>query len=151
MKERTPGPLFISAGKRHDVLFSSWMTLFRSTNEGRSWKTLTCNNDIVVNDVAVPVNDPRTIYLATDLPEAAGYFPDAGELYRSTDGGVTWRHFTHLHPNSIRAYLGDFAREAEWVTVDPDFPRIVYLGTAGGGLLTSWDGGATWRPLLGAP
>ena len=51
------------------------------------------------------------------------------------DGGDHWRLFA-ARGLKIRA-----------VVVDPERPETVYVGTDGGGVLRSTNGGAAWRPF----
>lgn len=72
-----------------------------------------------------------------------------GGVWKTTDGGQTWRPLTDNQPSLA---IGALA-------LDPTNPDIVYAATGegnfspivqyGAGLLKSTDGGATWRPLPG--
>lgn len=77
------------------------------------------------------VLDPRrpgTLYLSTGQ----------NRVYRSVDGGRTWRAFgTKAQPGS-RSHL------TELVAVDPRTPGTLYAGD-GSGLVATVDGGTTWR------
>ena len=82
---------------------------------------------------AVP-QEPLTIYVG-----AAG-----GGVWRSTDGGVTWKPVFDDHVQSIGA-----------ITVDPKTPKTVWVGSGeswtrnstsvGDGLYKSTDGGDSWQ------
>lgn len=62
---------------------------------------------------------------------------ETGNLYRSTDGGQTWK----LSYHSPRAVLA--------VAFNPYRAGAVLAGTRGGGVLRSTDDGATWMPQPG--
>lgn len=71
-----------------------------------------------------------------------------GGVWRSDDGGATWRSLTDNAPSLV---VGDIA-------IDPTNPNVIWVGTGegdqyggyyGAGLLKSTDGGATWQVITG--
>ncbi len=71
-----------------------------------------------------------------------------GGVWRSDDGGATWRSLTDSAPSLV---VGDIA-------IDPTNPNVIWVGTGegdqyggyyGAGLLKSTDGGATWQVITG--
>ena len=76
--------------------------------------------------VAVAPSDPRILYLAAYEP---------GGLYRSDDGGDTWR--------ATQRGLEHFAPMA--LAVHPTAPDVAAVGTAAGVYNTA-DGGESWQP-----
>jgi photosystem II stability/assembly factor-like uncharacterized protein len=134
-KTLIPGQLVFSHHGRHDVLFAAEQALYRSDDEGRSWQRLSCG--LILTGVAVSPSDPRTIYIAAN--PGVDYEDDSlGGLYRTTDGGHTWKRFTRF-PKTNPA-----EPTANVVAVDPTNPRHVFIGTEFGGLLRSTDGGEHW-------
>ena len=102
--------------------------VFKSTNGGRSWHTLSVRGLPVA---AVPTS-PTTVYAA-----GAG-----SRLVRSTTGGRRWVPADAGLPH---AYLWSFA-------YDPARPASVYAAMGPRGLFASRDGGARWHPLrVGVP
>lgn len=81
-------------------------------------------SDGIVQTLAVDPRSDRVIYAGTD----------AG-LYKTADGGATWRLSDGGVGGSIRALL-----------VVPFSPDTVYAGTERGGILKSTDAGARWEP-----
>jgi photosystem II stability/assembly factor-like uncharacterized protein len=141
---RIPGDLEVSAGRRHDELFAAWGSVFKSIDGGRSWKTITCSKESMVNRVAVPASDPRTIYLAMDYTSNDHEPPGAGGMYRSSDGGRSWTRFTRYYPKPLPWPFNDLALQASDVVVGSRSSRVVYFATQYGGILMSRDGGANW-------
>jgi len=90
--------------------------VFRTTNAGASW---TFTSVGALTDIALAPGAPATLY-------AAG-----GDLYKSTDAGVSW--------TAVLA-AGGFRS----VTVDPSSPGTVYAGTNFGAIAKTTDGGASW-------
>jgi photosystem II stability/assembly factor-like uncharacterized protein len=80
--------------------------------------------------VAVHPLEPGTIYLSC-LERSTSSEDPRGGLWKTADGGETWRRLT------------DEAAQA--VVLDPRRPDRVYACTWYDGLHMSEDGGATWR------
>ena len=145
--------------------------VYRTTDGGSHWnKVLASSKDpegVGAVDLAIDAQHPTTIYAslwATRRPPWAVYAPSnlpGGGLYKSTDGGDTWRQLTNGLPTD------DFVGKIG-VAVAPSNPNRVYavvddLGTAiapsfraraekgpnapkpSGGIYVSDDAGATWR------
>lgn len=111
--------------------------LYKSTNEGKTWRPL--------SGQGLP-KKARSFRLAVAdgtrgqrvYAEAQGFGRDAQGLFRSNDGGRTWRLGT-------RQILSAGGR----IYVDPENPDVVYLmGTA---MYRSVDGGHTFAAYKGAP
>jgi photosystem II stability/assembly factor-like uncharacterized protein len=112
--------------------------LFKSTDDGETWKQLTEHGlpKGVWGRVGVAVSgaDPQRVYA---LIEAA-----QGGLYRSDDGGESWSRVNQDHRFTQRAWY--FTH----VFADPKNVDMVYILNTG--MYRSTDGGKTFTPL-GAP
>jgi photosystem II stability/assembly factor-like uncharacterized protein len=149
--------------------------VFRSRDGGRSWqKVLFKNDDIGAVEVVIDPTNPRVIYAGlwnTRRPPWFVYAPTngpGGGLYKSTDGGSSWRQLTAGLPAEGIGRSG--------IAVAPSEPRRVYAvvdclvpepgaaapaqpgaggfgqGTPGqGGFFRSDDAGATWRRVSADP
>ncbi|MBI3765758.1 MAG: hypothetical protein HY277_04555 [Ignavibacteriales bacterium] len=98
--------------------------LRKSTDYGRSWRTVIPNYGIDGESITYDPVHPDTMY--------AGNFV-AGKVYRSTDRGETW---------VLEGYAGS---ELCAFIVRADSGNILYGGTGGGMISKSTDFGATWR------
>ncbi|HZT74241.1 MAG TPA: hypothetical protein VE996_11350 [Terriglobales bacterium] len=111
--------------------------LYKSTDEGKSWKPLSQAGlpaNLRAATIAVAAGTHGRIVYA----EAQGFGRDAQGLYRSDDGGKSWRLATH-----------DILSAGGRIYVDPQNPDVVYLmGTA---LYRSTDGGRSVTAIKGAP
>ena len=115
--------------------------VFKSTNRGESWEQINNGlNSLETNVLVVDPNNSQILYLGTD---------DDG-LYKSTDGGNSWDKLD-VSPITESFGVGD-------IVVDPKNSNNIYLGTVDYfrlaedrgvlgdfGILTSNDGGLTWR------
>jgi photosystem II stability/assembly factor-like uncharacterized protein len=119
--------------------------VFRSTNGGRSWqKVLYKNPSTGAIDLSMDPRNPRVIYAAlwqTRRPPWNVYPPSSGPgsgLYKSTDGGTSWKHLT----GGLPARVGRIG-----VAVAPSDPKVVYaiVDAAHGGLFRSDNGGRSFR------
>ncbi len=133
--------------------------VFRSTNDGKQWQQV--SEGLVVGDVkalvaaqrprsgdSVAAAPPRRLYLAA----RQGWFGAEGNkrlaeggLWRSDDGGSTWRKILD----------DDFV---QYLAVDPRDADVVYAGLTdhpyhdkctGEGIVMTRDGGATWVSING--
>ena len=130
--------------------------VFRSTDGGETWeRVLYTDENTGAVDVAFDPANPQTVFAvlwaARQAPwEIGSSWTLSGNngLYKSTDGGTTWRRITAGLPAAEdklgRIGLGTSASE----------PRRMYavLGAAeGGGVYRSDDGGEHWRLVNADP
>jgi photosystem II stability/assembly factor-like uncharacterized protein len=134
------GPTFGPGGERG---------VYRTTDGGRTWqRTLFVNEDTGAVDIAVDPSDSRVVYATTwqvrYRPWLAYFTPDVGPgsgIYKSTDGGATWRRIEGGGwPSGALGRIGLAASSRAqgtrvWAVVD---------AVSGGGLYRSDDAGATW-------
>jgi photosystem II stability/assembly factor-like uncharacterized protein len=121
--------------------------VFRSKDGGESWqKVLFKDDNTGAIDIAFDPRDSRIIYAAlfqTRRPPWNVYPPSYGPgsgLYKSTDGGDTWRPLTgHGLPSEKLGRIG--------VAVAPTAPDRVYLivDAKEGGVYRSDDAGENWQ------
>jgi photosystem II stability/assembly factor-like uncharacterized protein len=121
--------------------------VFRSKDGGESWqKVLFKDDNTGAIDLAFDPRDSRIIYAAlfqTRRPPWNVYPPSYGPgsgLYKSTDGGDTWRQVTgHGLPSEKLGRIG--------IAVAPTAPDRVYLivDAKEGGVYRSDDAGENWQ------
>ena len=126
--------------------------VFRSTDGGRHWQqTLYINNDTGVVDMAADPANPQVVYAAAwqvrNYPWLSYFQPNAGPgsgLYRSADGGLTWKRLVgHGWPSGNLARIGVATASGGRVYAvvgDASAP-------AQSGLYRSDDGGANWQQV----
>ena len=130
--------------------------VYKSTDAGKTWTHIGLEKTLHIGKIAVDQTNPDRVFVAA-LGDVYGPNPDRG-LYRSTDGGKTWKKVL------FKAGLVDSVGAID-VTIDPKDPKIVYASLwatrrppwsvyapsnlPGGGLYKSTDGGNSWKQLTG--
>jgi len=125
--------------------------LFKSTDSGADWTPLTIPQlpaaaglpagTAVQGIVADPANS-SVLYLAEGSPVGCDYTQQ--NLFKSTDGGVTWNSISPGESGCLIAGIP--------LTVDPNHSQTLYLAENDSfddwfDLLKSTDGGATWTSI----
>jgi photosystem II stability/assembly factor-like uncharacterized protein len=133
--------------------------VFRSTDGGKHWQqTLTINDDTGIVDLAADPANPAIVYAAAwqvrNYPWLSYFQPNAGPgsgLYRSSDGGVTWKRIRgHGWPTGtlgrIGIATGRGGRVYAVINAAPNSGNVPHAASKDqGGLYRSDDGGATWQ------
>jgi photosystem II stability/assembly factor-like uncharacterized protein len=123
-----------------DIFLPEGPGLFRSRDGGEAWEWINASQPLHwPKDFEVDPRDSKVIYLgAADANQHR-----EGGLYKTTDGGATWKRIAREGPESFGA------------TVHPRRPDWVYHclteSVPGVGLWLSKDGGDTWAPFEGLP
>ena len=126
--------------------------VFRSTDGGRSWtKVLYQNPDIGAIDLAADPGDPAVVYAAMYQARRTPweqYPPDEGSgsgLYKSTDGGATWKPITgHGLPAGPLGRIGLAVGRGGRGGRGGRVYALIGARTEGG-LYRSDDAGETWQ------
>ena len=140
-----PDVVFV-AGMGHPYGPNEERGVFRTTDGGRTWdKVLYLDHNTGASQVEFDPAEPRTVYAALwehrEGPWENGSFwgPKTG-LYKSTDGGTSWRRLAGGLPAAERGSQYIFA-------VSPGSPKRLYTlvgGRSTAGVFRSEDGGDTW-------
>jgi len=115
-------------------------TAYKSTDEGKTWTQIKIPPfpGRVALAIAMHTDGKRMYIVGNNIENGSG-------LYRSDDGGETWRH---MAGKDLRISNGQ-GSYSSGVYVDSQNPDIVYtMSTA---MYRSTDGGATFEPFKGAP
>ena len=126
---------------------SSERGVYRTTDGGRTWRrTLYVGPRGGISDLAWNARDPGVVYAGVwEFRRKPWTFTSGGRddgIYKSTDGGQTWRR---LHGNGLPAGIAGRIGLA----VAPSDPRRVYalIQSTAGLLWRSDDAGAHWRMM----
>src|SRR3954447_6194236 len=115
--------------------------LFKSSDEGQTWTevtTLPRYNGRISVAVAMHTNGQRLYIVGSPIDNGSG-------LYRSDDGGATWKH---MAGNDTRVANGQ-GNYQSGVFVDPQNPDVVYVTSIA--LMRSTNGGVSFESFKGAP
>ena len=123
--------------------------VYRTADGGRTWRhVLVTAPHSGVSDMAWSPRDPRVVFAGVwQVRRVPWSFTSGGAddaLYKSADGGRTWRKLSgHGLPRGTMGRIG--------VAVAPSNPSRVYalIQSAEGLLWRSDDGGTTWRKMSG--
>jgi photosystem II stability/assembly factor-like uncharacterized protein len=139
--------------------------VFRSTDGGATWKKVLFHqkmpNDVGAIELAIDPKNPRVLYAslwATRRPPWSVYAPanlPGGGLFKSSDGGDTWKQLTGgLPTDSFVGKIGIAVAPSNtnrlWAVLDDTGAAVAPTrggggGATGGGVYLSDDAGATWR------
>lgn len=121
--------------------------VYLSRDGGNTWELKGLENTRVIHNIWVHPDDHNTVLVGA-MGDAWADSEHRG-LYKTTDGGKTWRKTLHINektgigamavdpsnPNKIFAATWEFRR----------WPWFFKSGGAGSGLYVSHDGGETWK------
>tara|TARA_Y100000768_G_scaffold105208_1_gene77100 strand:+ start:24 stop:3140 length:3117 start_codon:yes stop_codon:yes gene_type:complete len=118
--------------------------IYRTYDGGKNWeKVLYVDASSGAVDLTMDYNNPRILYAAFwDHQRLPWYVRSGGEgsgIWKSTDGGDTWKKLDQGLPKSVMGKIG--------VTVSRANPKLVYaiIESEEGGLYKSEDAGESWR------
>jgi len=117
-----------------DVVYvGSTKGAYRSTNRGTSWERLRLPEDADIWSICIHPKNPRAVYAGASPPG----------VYRSEDGGDTWRKTAD--PGLPDRVIMGFACRVMRLDVDPNSPNDVYATLEANGTMRSRNGGETWE------
>ncbi len=124
--------------------------VYRSTDAGSSWTHVGFGDIKQIGEIRIHPDDPDTVWVAA---QGNAYLPgDDNGVYKSTDGGQSWRRV--LEPVNDSSGAVDLA-------IDMSNPRVLYAamwdnrrtawelrsGGPGSGIWRSTDGGESWEAV----
>lgn len=137
----------VAADPRIIFVASAGGGVFRSTNNGTTWQPVLDRfaNTLSIGDIAIAPSDPRIVWAGTGEANNRQSSTWGDGVYRSTDGGTTWRHMGLNETQSTGR-----------IVIDARDPNIVFVAAVGHlfgpneerGLYRTTDGGATWKKVL---
>jgi photosystem II stability/assembly factor-like uncharacterized protein len=120
--------------------------VWKSTNVGMTWSPVFDEQKIgSIGAIAVAPSSPNVVYVGTGEADMRSDISFGDGMYKSVDGGKSWKH------------IGlDGTRQIGRIAVDPANADVVFVAALGHpygpneerGVYKSTDGGATWRKVL---
>ncbi|NOT08178.1 MAG: hypothetical protein HOP28_08225, partial [Gemmatimonadales bacterium] len=117
--------------------------IWKTTNAGTTFQLVFGDNQPVISmgDIAIAPSDTNIVWAGSGEPNSRNSISPGGGIFKSTDGGRTWRLMGLEKTQAIGR-----------VVVHPTNPNIVYVAALGApwnsnperGLYKTTDGGATW-------
>ena len=155
-RPRLIGPA-VTGGRVHDVealphdpstifVASASGGLWKTTNRGHTWRNVFSDQAVsTFGDVAVAPSDSNILYAGTGEQNNRQSSSWGNGVYRSDDGGETWRHLGLVETRHIGKVL-----------VHPSDPDIAYVAALGNlwsgneerGVYGTRDGGGSWKRVL---
>ena len=121
--------------------------VFKTTDGGIAWAPVTDSTRMAgsIGAIAVAPSDPNVVYVGTGESPPRGNVSPGNGVYRSTDGGRSWRPAGLTDAGQIGAIM-----------VHPGNPDHVFVAVLGHifgpseqrGVFRSMDGGTTWQRVL---
>ncbi|MBV9435619.1 MAG: hypothetical protein JOZ44_06185 [Acidobacteria bacterium] len=120
--------------------------VWKTQNAGQTWKPIFDSQSIAsIGAIAVSASNPEVIYVGTGEADMRSQISYGDGMYKSSDGGRTWRNIGLRDTRQIGRILVD--------PRNPDVVLVAALGHAYGeneerGVFRSADGGSTWQKVL---
>jgi photosystem II stability/assembly factor-like uncharacterized protein len=151
VSESDPNVIYVGMGEHavRGVMTSYGDGVYKSVDGGKTWKNIGLEKTRHISDVIIHPSNPDVVFVAA---QGAVHGPSADRgIYKSTDGGNTWKKVLYVDENTGASSL----------SMDLTNPRILYAATwqhrrypwkvesggAGSSLWKSTDGGETWNKI----
>ena len=120
--------------------------VWKTENAGETWTPIFDSQPIAsIGAIAVSASNPNIIYVGSGEADMRSQISHGDGVYKSNDGGKTWRNIGLRDTRQIGRILVD--------QHNPDLVLVAALGHAYGpneerGVFRSADGGTTWQKVL---
>ena len=137
-----------SPGRANEYYFgATGGGLWKTVDGGNTWSPVTDGqiSSSSIGAVAVAETNPDVVYIGGGETQLRGSITQGDGVYRSTDGGKTWRHVGLRETQAISR-----------IRIHPTDPSVVYVAALGHpygenaerGIFRSGDGGNSWENVL---
>ena len=156
MKARSIGPAAMSGRitaidavvSNPDIIYAGAASggVWKTENGGTTWNSIFDENPIInIGAIAIQQSNPSVVWVGTGEGNPRNSVNLGGGLFKSLDGGKTWKSMGLEKTKNIHR-----------VIIDPTNPNIVYVGAIGNpfadhperGVFKTMDGGKTWEKIL---
>jgi len=149
--ESDPNIIYVGMGEHavRGVMTHHGDGVYKSTDAGKTWKRIGLDQSQHIARIVIHPKDPNTVFVAV---QGALYSKSSQRgIYKSTDGGATWKNVLYVDEKTGCAEL----------SMDMNNPTILYAamwehgrlpwkvisGGPGSGLYKSTDGGEHWEKM----
>jgi photosystem II stability/assembly factor-like uncharacterized protein len=148
INQRNPSEIWVGTGEGNPRNSqNSGEGIYKSLDGGVTWKCMGLEKTKTIHRIIIHRDDPNTVFVAA---HGSSYGPtDDRGVYKTTDGGKTWRKVLFvnnltgcaelvtdpINPNKLIAAMWEYERK----------PWFFNSGGTGSGLYISHDGGETWE------
>ncbi|MBV6522502.1 MAG: hypothetical protein MNPFHGCM_02650 [Gemmatimonadaceae bacterium] len=117
--------------------------IWKTTNNGQTWRPVFDNQRVIsMGMLAIAPSDTMQVWAGTGEANSRNSISPGGGVFKSTDGGLTWRSMGLERTQAIGR-----------IVVHPTNPNIVYVAAVGAiwnankerGLYRTMDGGENWE------
>lgn len=149
-----PSVIYVGTGES-DIrsALSSGDGVYKSTDAGQTWTNIGLRDTRQISRIVVDPQNPDIVYVGA-LGHA--YAPnDERGVFKSTDGGATWKRVLDKGPDvgasdlAIAAGNPNILFAGMWQTRRPPWSTYAPIDGPGSGLYRSTDAGATWNEIKG--
>ncbi len=152
-----PDIIYVGTGDPSGWSFTPGSGVYKTTDAGLTWRNVGLRDTRYINDIIVDPKDPDILLVgAVGAPQSGGPASTARGVFRSTDGGATWKQVLY-----VDAHTG--VKDMAYDVADPHvvyaaFARatrgmspaeVAQLAPLGTGMYKSSDEGETWALLGG--
>lgn len=151
ISESDPNVIYVGTGEHaiRGVMTTYGDGVYKSTDGGKTWRNMGLEKTRHISDVVIHPKNSDIVFVAA---QGAAHGPNEERgIYKSTDGGSTWRKTLYVDENTGISSL----------SMDYNNPRILYAATwehrrlpwqvqSGGEGCAVWksvDGGETWSKI----
>lgn len=152
ISESDPNVIYVGMGEHaiRGVMTTYGDGVYKSLDGGKTWKHMGLEKTRHISDVVIHPQNPDVVFVAA---QGAAHGPSEERgIFKSTDGGVTWKKTLYVDENTGASSL----------SMDYNNPRILYAATwehrrlpwqvqSGGEGCAIWksvDGGETWEKIM---
>ncbi|MDW3194653.1 MAG: glycosyl hydrolase [Cytophagales bacterium] len=152
VSESDPNVVVVGSGEHavRGVMTSYGDGVYKSLDAGKTWSKIGLEKTRHISDVIIHPTDFNTLYVGA---QGAVHGPSSDRgVYKSTDGGQTWKKTLYIDENTGISSL----------QMDMTNPRVMYAATwqhrrypwkvesggPGSGVYKSTDGGETWTKIV---
>ena len=152
VSESDPNVVYVGSGEHavRGVMTSYGDGVYKSTDAGQTWENIGLEGTMHISDVRIHPKDFNTVLVGA---QGAVHGPSSDRgVYKTTDGGQTWRKTLYVDENTgISSLVMDLNNPrilyaATWQ--HRRYPWMVESGGPGSSVYKSIDGGETWEKII---